>query len=53
MNKIDHISVGDIQTIDFVKNIKTQYRVSIFFLEIFRINVVLNFDLKFLSEILS
>ena len=24
MNKIDRISVGDIQTIDFVKNIRTQ-----------------------------
>ena len=52
MNKIDHISVGDIQTIDFVKNIRTQQGLNIF-LEIFRINVVLNFDLKFLSGILS
>ena len=52
MNKIDHISVRDIQTIDFVKIIELN-RVSIFFHEIFRINVELNFDLKFSSGILS
>ena len=47
MNKIDHISVSDIQTIDFVQNNIEFNRVSIFFHEIFRINVELNFDLKF------
>ena len=52
MNKID-ISVRNIQTIDFVKNNRTQLRVSIFFHENFRINVELNFDLKFWSGILS
>ena len=53
MNKIDHIiSVRDIQTIDFVKIIELN-RVSIFFHKIFRINVELNFNLKFWSGILS
>ena len=51
MNKIDHISVRDIQRIDFVKIIELN-KVSIFFHEIFRINVELNCDLKFLSGIL-
>ena len=53
MIKIDHISVRDIQTIDFVKNNRTLDRVSILFHEIFRINVELNFDLKFWCGILS
>ena len=52
MNNIDHISVRDIKTIDFVKIIELN-RVSIFFHAIFRINVELNFDLKFSSGILS
>ena len=46
MNKIDHISVRDIQTIDFVKNNRTQKGFNIFY-EIFRINVELNCDLQF------
>ena len=50
MNKIDHISVRDIQTIDFVKIIELN-RVLIFFHEISRINVELNFDHKWNFEL--
>ena len=44
-----HISVRDIRKTDFAQN----NRVSIFFHEIFRINVESHFDLKFWDRILS
>ena len=48
MNKLDHISVRNIQTNKQLTSLKIMElnRVSIFFHEIFRINVELNFDLK-------
>ena len=52
MNKIAHISVRDICKIDFAQTIELN-RVSIFFHEIFRINVELPHDLKFCIRILS
>ncbi len=53
MNKIAHISVRDIRETDLAQNAIELDRVSIFFHEIFRINVELPHDLKFWSGILS
>ena len=54
MNKIAHISVRDICKSDFAQNNTTieLNRVSIFFHEIFRINVKSPHDLKFYIRIL-
>ena len=55
MNKIDHIAISQFAIFKQLTSLKIieLNRVSIFFHKIFRINVGLNFDLKFLSGILS
>ena len=52
MTKIAHISVSIFKKLTSFKIIELN-RVSIFLYEIYRINVELNFDLKFSNGILS